>query len=273
MNNRRGFALLTVLWMTVVLAAVTAEALSLARAGHSASANRVLLRRAEWAREACGEMLIARYSRAEPLRGVDTVDLGRGTWCRAAVEDPAAKLNLNLAESASLRIVLGSDSLVRAVLARRDSSRRSAGEGAKAIRTFLSVDQLAELGGFDAATVERLRPLLTVGGSGQVNVNLAPEPVLRTLPGLDSATIERLLHRRSLRPIQRMEELAAALGSRPGTQATSHYAELAATVSFAPSELVATIEGGVRGNVIRAEAGLTLAPAGERLAVIARWSE
>src|SRR5690242_19582959 len=56
--NRRGFALLAVLWVLTALTALVGTGLLVARFGADTTRNRVLLARAEWAREACGEILL-----------------------------------------------------------------------------------------------------------------------------------------------------------------------------------------------------------------------
>ena len=61
--SRRGFALIAVLWVVVGAGALAAAALTTARLGSSVSRNRILLLRARWAREACAEILLARYAR------------------------------------------------------------------------------------------------------------------------------------------------------------------------------------------------------------------
>src|SRR5574341_402389 len=105
--NRRGFALLATLWLVTALSVLGGVGLAIARTGSQATRNRILLARAGWAREACVEIMLARYARDPAVRSVPTVDLGRGTWCRARVEDPGAKLNVNAADSAALDRLLG----------------------------------------------------------------------------------------------------------------------------------------------------------------------
>ncbi len=51
--NKRGFGLLAVLWVVTALTALTGAGLLVARLGSETTRNRVLLARAEWAREAC----------------------------------------------------------------------------------------------------------------------------------------------------------------------------------------------------------------------------
>jgi len=59
--NRRGFALLAVLWVLTALTALTGAGLLVARLGSETTRNRSLLARAEWAREACGEILWIKF--------------------------------------------------------------------------------------------------------------------------------------------------------------------------------------------------------------------
>src|SRR5438046_8732469 len=106
--NRRGFALLAVLWTLTAVTVLAGTAITAARLGSTTTRNRVLLARAAWAREACAEILQARYAQDPSVREVDTVDLGRGTWCTAALDDPSAKLNLNVADRATLVTVVRS---------------------------------------------------------------------------------------------------------------------------------------------------------------------
>ena len=61
--SRRGFALLAVLWTLTAITMLTGAAMAVARLGSATTRNRVLLTRAAWAREACAEILQARYAR------------------------------------------------------------------------------------------------------------------------------------------------------------------------------------------------------------------
>src|ERR1700758_1036367 len=83
--NRRGFALLAVLWTLTAITMLTGAAMAVVRLGSTTTRNRVLLTRGAWAREACGEMLQARYAQDASVRRVDSVDLSRNTWCRATL--------------------------------------------------------------------------------------------------------------------------------------------------------------------------------------------
>src|SRR5919198_1194608 len=109
--NRRGFVLLAVLWVVTALAALTGAGMLVARLGNSTTRNRVLLARAEWAREACGEILLARFAADPTVQRLDPIDLGRGTWCRASLDDPSGGLNLNTVEREALVRLLNAGGL------------------------------------------------------------------------------------------------------------------------------------------------------------------
>lgn len=267
--NVRGFALLAVLWLLVALTAVGGVALATTRLGAHTTRNRVLLARAAWAREACVEILHARYAQHPDVRGIDTVDLGRGTWCMARVEDPGAKLNLNAAEAEELRAVfsvvrdpLSADSIVVRVVARRR------------VRPFADVRELADLALLDSSTVDRLAALLTTRGSGQINLGAASPAVLATVPGLTNEAIEVLLGRRTgLRPLHSADELAAALSPSSRALLYGAYQDFLRATTFAPSQLVVTVVGGVRRTQLVARETLTAVPLPERLAIVRREAE
>ena len=252
--------MLAVLWTITALAALTGVALAVARTGSQTTRNRILLARAEWAREACIEILLARYAQDTKTREVPVVDLGRGTWCRARLEDPGAKLNVNEATEKMLQAVLRSGewgavrSLLEIVLARQRTGR---------------LDNLAQVPG-----LESYETLLTTRGTGAVNVNAAPREVLRTLPGVGEEAVRVILGRRERGPpLQNADELAGGLTPSARHVFLAEYAEFIRATSFAPVQLVAIAEGGVRGTPITARATLTVVPVPERLAVIRREVE
>ena len=84
--GRKGFALLTVLWVLAALIALVGVTLASIRVAGQVTRNRIWLARAEWAREACSAILQARYTQTGIVGLRDTVDLGNGLWC--TVTDP-----------------------------------------------------------------------------------------------------------------------------------------------------------------------------------------
>lgn len=262
--NRRGFALLAVLWVVTALTAITGAGLLVARLGSETTRNRILLARAEWARDACGEILAARLAATPTIREVAPVDLGRGTWCRASLEDPAAKLDLNSADVATLTQLFAATGLPQG-MANAVVVRRSRG----------TIYDLRQIPGFDSLVIDRLSPFVTTRGMGVVNVNAAPRQVLRLLPGMTDESVTILLSRRSMRPPQNADELAGALSESSRAVLLRGYAEFVRKTVFAPPQLIATLEGGVRGppEALVARATLTVVPVQGRLAVIRRESE
>ena len=260
--NRSGFALLAVLWVLTALTALTAVGVSVARLGTKTTANRVLLARAEWAREACGEILQARFAGNAAVREVDPIELGRGTWCRASVDDPAARLNLNTASQGELarlfRAVHAPQALVDSVIAQRRQG---------------ALHHLRQVRGLDSSVTERLASVVTTRGTGVVNVNAAPPEVLRLLPGMSEESVVLILSRRGTRSLRSADELAGLLSRFARSVFLANYAEFARSAVFAPPQLVATVEGGVRGSPIVARATLTMVPVPGRLAVIRRETE
>ena len=283
--SRRGFALLAVLWVLTALVVLAGAGFAVARTGSLTTRNRVLLARAGWAREACVEILLARYAQDAAIRRLDPVDLGRGSWCAAALEDPAARLNPNLAVRDALLTLLSTvchrrsvDSLADALLDWRDPDTlaRPYGveTGANRNGPLADVAELRYVPGFDSALVARLSAFLTTRGTGVINVNAAPREVLATLPGITEEAILALLGRRlSGRPIQNADELAALVSRSARSALLANYPEFVRAATFAPAQLVAQVEGGVRGTTIVAQATLTLVPVPGRLAVIRRETE
>jgi general secretion pathway protein K len=285
MNRRRGVALLTVLWLLTLLSAVGAGALAVARQGASTSRNRILLLRGAWAREACAEILLARH--LEPRKAErDTVELGRGTWCRATVEDAGGRFDLNHAPAEVLRRLIGSDSLADALLDWRDPDDLPRAAGAEA-QWYLAqgrrpprngplagVGELRLVRGFDRRAIGRLDSLLTVRGAPQVDINAAPVPVLAALPGLGPEAVALVLRRRAAgQPVRSSDELLASLSPDALALLTSRFQDYSTLAGYAPSRVMIRVEGGVRGAAPVSAARLTAVPLPGRLAVIRREAE
>jgi len=82
-----------------------------------------------------------------------------------------------------------------------------------------------------------------------------------------------ILSRRSSRPLQSADELAGALSRSARGVFLTNYAEFVRSAVFAPPQLIASLEGGVRDTPIVARATLTVVPVPGRLAVIRRETE
>jgi len=82
-----------------------------------------------------------------------------------------------------------------------------------------------------------------------------------------------LSSRRALQPVHSADELAGLLSPSARTVFLASYAEFVRAAVFDPPQLIATLEGGVRGTPIVARATLTTVPVPGRLAVIRRETE
>jgi general secretion pathway protein K len=284
--KRRGFALLTVLWMIAVVGSVVAGSLQLASEGAATSLNRVTLARAGWAREACLEILLSRFAGDVTTRVVDSVDLGRGTWCRAQLEDTGARLDLNHAAPDALRLLLGNDSLVDALLDWRDPDDLPRPHGAEAEwygahrkplprnGPFVAVAELARVRGFDGVEIRRWESLLTTDGSGRVNLNSAPPEVLQTLPGFGPEAVSVATRLRLAgEAIAGTDRFLALLSPEARSVLMGSYQEFSRQVAYEPSRFEASVVGGVSGRKPLSRTSITLVAVGSRLAVIRRRSE
>ena len=257
--TRRGFALLTVLWLIAGLGAITAASLALARVGAGVSRNRILLIRAAWARNACEEILLARYAERRTMPPLDSTDLGGGAWCTAIVEEAGTRLDLNRAAPEALRQLLGNDSL---------ADPRNG--------PFADPAELRWVRGFDSATVQQLGPLLTTSGEFTVDLNAAPAAVLASLPGLDAQAVAIILGRRASVPFQSTDELLALLSDQSRATLLNRYQEFAGhaaygrSAAYGPGRVVLRVRGAAGRPALVAGERLTVIPVPGRLAVIRR---
>ncbi|MGH7533426.1 MAG: general secretion pathway protein GspK [Gemmatimonadales bacterium] len=281
-SPQSGFALFTVLWLIVALSVVTTLALGTGRVGRWESANRIALRRGRWAADACLEIFLGRYA-AQGAVPLDSVDLGSGTWCRARIEDPGAKLNINTASDSALAAVLGNDTLAAALLDWRDPDDSTRVGGAEREwyllmhRTpprngpFAGVAELRLVRGFDSAMVVRADSVLTVRGPGHVNVNDAFPAVLETLPGFTPFVLDVVLRARAdHRSFGDLDALVYAVPGPARAGLLAAYAALRQQTVFAPELLIAHLEGHAPESPAVARIDVTLVPAGARLAVVRR---
>lgn len=276
---RRGFALLTVLWLVALLGGVTSGVLLLVRREQRLSTNRGQITRIRWAQNACLAILQARFAEHPEVRVIDSTELGHGVWCRATVTDLAARVNLNLATGAILRAVLGSDSLVAAVMDWRDADSVPEARGAErpwyAARQrdgprdgpFRSVRELRLVRGFEGASLTWLDSAFTVEGDGRINPNLVSPAILRAHPGFDTEAIHMVAMGP---PITSLDQLMGRVSSASRRTVAAAYRELSAQLAFQPVWLEARLDAAVAGSEVRAPERVLLVPLESRLAVISR---
>ncbi|MEK7668877.1 MAG: hypothetical protein AAB409_09530 [Gemmatimonadota bacterium] len=262
--NRRGFALLAVLWVIAAVASAVGAGLAAERLGQRTTRNRVVLARGRWAAEACLAVAQARWGTPR-ARVADTVNLGRTTRCTWRFEDPGARPNVNLVARDVLERLFEEPGL------RRDSAERLVQEvvALRASAHFTSVAELLSIPGFPPSAL----PLLTTDGPGTVNVNAAPAAVLAALPGFSREAIDVVASRRAAgRPVTSLDALLGALSPIGRAAVLQAYADLAGLVTFAPTQLLLSADGWVAayGDVPRATIELLVVPLPERLATVRR---
>jgi type II secretory pathway component PulK len=191
------------------------------------------------------------------------------------LRDAGAALNVNAADEAMLRQFLAeglgldydrADRLTQAILDWRDEDELPRINGAereeylragRAVlppnRNLADLDELLDVIGMDAELFERMRPYLSVVGSGQINVNAAPEPVLASLPGMTRGGAAELVRLREAGYTARNPaELASLLGGRiadpADPEAMQRFARYAA---YATTEVEIVSDGTVDGSPIR----------------------
>ncbi len=253
----RGFALVTALWALVVIGALGVQLHLLARSDRGVAANVRAGTRARWlAREGFALAMedLDRALRAGTLRPAGDTLLPPlaverdGIALRVAVTDARARLQLNRADAAELRILLESlsvppaeaASLADEILAWRDEA------------PFDRVEELLEVRGMSTAAYARLGPHLTTAGDGRVNVNSAAEPVLRTLPGMDEEGARLVVARRRRAPFRNVFELLAALPAPTQARMQARLGALVERAAFSPREVEIAVESRPRGTPLTA---------------------
>ncbi len=252
--NRRGFALITVLWVVAALATLVTLGVASADVDRRAAENRVLLRRAMWAARACVAIARGRYDPRSRTIAVDSTDLGRGAWCRADDMDPSVRLNVNTADSIALARVLGDDLLTAALLDWRDPGDEPRPTGAEADwylaegrlpprnGPFASIEEVELVHGLEEAPPDALERLLTVRGDGRLDPNRASPAVLGALSLLPDGTAARLVRlREGGARFDDAEEVVVASGATLGPSA---FRELTRRLVFEPRERVVRVVGG-----------------------------
>ncbi len=209
-----------------------------------------------------------------------------------AVRDAGAVLHLNLASEQELRALFGAlridyglaDRLAQAILDWRDPDDLRRARGAErqdyarqglavrpANRPFGSVRELRDVMGMTPELYERVRPFLSVRGTGRINVNAAPRPVLLTLPAMSEASADVIIARRNMgRPIRRLDDLLLELPEGPRALLQARQVEWQNRAVFETRELLVTSEARLDGSPVRVRVQGHLVRAGDQAMLV--WS-
>jgi general secretion pathway protein K len=182
---------------------------------------------------------LARLRASDPWFGADSVfsgpELVDSMQVDIEVHDLGEKLNINRMSEIQLQTFFSfllsdfskSTQLSQAIMDWRDADSIPRPSGAErdayikaemlALPTnapFREIEELQDVMGMTPEIYERARPYLTTHGTlAQVNLNSAPVPVLRALPGMTDATLNLILQMRSQG--RRINQVADVLPTQP----------------------------------------------------------
>jgi len=276
-GDRRGVALIFVLWLLVLLGAIVAEVASQARLEAEILAS---LRSRTVARYSAESGILAATVRIEALLDstrsqpervttfhelaarlapLNDVDLGSGRF-GVAVVDLNARIDLNRADAATLQ-----------GLFRQFITDKQAEEVVALLKQapLNRLGELAHIPGIDDSLALAVAPYVTVWSDGFVNINSAPEPVLAALPGISSAMARSAVRRRETGEVFVMAtDPFGPLGGIPGGVASAP----APRLSVMPSRLLIVSRGWQGGHPLSHEIQAVYAVLGARL-VLRAWQE
>ncbi len=308
MTNRRGFALLAALWLLVAFSVASLALAKVGRARRLVAANLAERVQAEAAARGGVEQVRARLARRlqgaeapglavlDPWHGVDSLLMDSVTLGEARtavrVRDLGAVLNLNRATEDELRRLFGAlrvdagqadrlaqcimdwrdpDDLHRARGAERDAYLKAGAAALPRNGPFQTLPELLSVQGMTPAIYDRVRPYLTLLGSGQVNLNLADRPVLLALPGITEEAVAVLLrYRLQQRTMGSVTDLERELSPDARRALEAELPALLAETTTETREVEVTSDGWLPGSPMRARVtGLVVRA---RSAVFYVWS-
>jgi general secretion pathway protein K len=307
-GGRRGFALVSVLWVIVGVSALALTANLAAREAVAAARNRADLTEATWLAEDCHARVraAADAALAEELRAVRDLTAWRrldrivaespllaGAPCTVEMIPAGARLDVNaVSDETVLRLLLAlgvapsrADSMVDALADWRDPDDESRPHGAE--RAWYVANGLRPPRNGPLAHVRELRRVRGWDGvpgldeyldvePGRVAVNHAPLPVLAALPGFTPEAVDRVAELR-MRGVE-ITELGGFAGSLSPSARDAflrQYAELAAVAVTEPDAWIVRSTGAVGTPAAVAVLETRLVRAGARAAVVRRrtWTE
>jgi general secretion pathway protein K len=305
---RRGFALVSVLWVLVGVSTLALAANLAARESVDAARNRADLARAAWSAEECLER--ARAAVHEALARAGAEPPGATVWgrmdrevadspllsdapCAVELRAAGAALDLNAAPDETLHRLLAAigvpparaDSLVDALADWRDpddvprprgmerAGYAAAGLPAPRDGPLADVRELVRVRGWDA--VPGIDTLLGVE-PGRVPLSHAPLAVVAALPGLGpeaAARVEEMRMRGA--PIAGVAAFVGGLSPSGRDEAMRRFAELVGAVVTEPEAWLLRAAASVGEPPVTRVVEVRLVRAAERAAIVRRrtWSE
>jgi len=310
--DRRGVALMLVLWIVVVLGGIGLGVAAAARGraqlvlttrarvvARYAAESGVVAAAARWE-----ELFAAAESPWEEARAFGRLDDEIARWgeqplgsahYQVAVADLGARIDLNRAAPSVLLAFFGqfvsaseAEALTDALVDWKDRDRRPRSRGAEAPdyrqagslfvppnAPLLRLDELTRIRGFSDSLTDVIATFITVRGSGRINLNTAPREVLAALPQFGPIGAEAVVAAREQGQVFESPEAVRTLLADRGA-ATS--LPLGRTFGTVAEQVLVISRGWESGFPLTHEvqAVLRLAAAGEnghRQAEILTWTE
>jgi general secretion pathway protein K len=138
-------------------------------------------------------------------------------------------------------------------------------------RGFPDVDELRHVLGMTPDIFAAALPYLTLRGSGRINVNAAPEPVLLALPGMTRAAAQELIRMRQSGTVptstQQLVRALPAASARPIQAAQQAFN---GRVSFRTDEVEIISDGHVEGSAVESRVRLIVVRSDQGAMVVTR---
>jgi type II secretory pathway component PulK len=158
------------------------------------------------------------------------------------------------------------DTFRRARGAEREDYLRAGARTLPADADFTRVEDLRDVEGMTPALYARVAPYVSVLGTGQVNLNSAPAPVLSTLPGLGDEAIALIVRaQEAARPLRSLEELTQRLSPGAREAITEAGGELMQRITFETREVAVESTGWLDGSPVKIKAEALYVRGGEAL--------
>ena len=272
-RQRRGFAMLTVLWVIILATIVALAGALVGRNGVNATRNRIQMERAFWAAAGCARRLQATID--ETLRSAPNIDDASHRWrtldrqilhssvvagpgCEYSLEAAGTRVDINTSSDemiARLLVVLGhgdhASEMVDALGDWRDTDaiRRplgvernwylSVGRMPPRDDSLADVRELSRIRGFE--DIAGLDSVLTTE-HGRISFATAPVSVLMAVPGFTRETAERVVELRDAgTPLGDLIQLPRLLSKAARDELLAHYAEIARITTVDPDAWVLTV--------------------------------
>jgi type II secretory pathway component PulK len=257
-NNRRGFVMLTTLWVLTVAGIIAAAAALSGRNGVDAGTYRVQAERARWVALGCARRAQAIVDFA--LAAAPSEDSAGGVWrslagvvrsstllgdpCSVELEAGGTRLDVNSTTPEMLRTLLELEGHGDAAAAMTSALLAPRG------RPFEDDREIAHVPGFEQTNVAA-DDLSVI--PGRVSLATAPVPVLMAVPGITRETAERVVERRiSGTPIRDLPEIASLISDESRSALIARFPEASRVTTPDPDcwVLRSTAQNGLRPSVV-----------------------